>query len=154
MQSYLNGFYPGDPELHPLDPADPADADTSVDDVDVLKAAGHTATYLPRQPGMVCRIDSLPDPCNGAPVTAYWSYWQASPGGSWSYSTVGAASTHPKNGTVQGWAFGAGKPPAMRPPAVSRPKTTSTSHGLAPARLANVTRPRAPTRASVGMITG
>jgi hypothetical protein len=96
--------------------------------LDVLKAAGHTVTFVsPRQQGFVCTIDRLPDPCNGAPSTAYWSYWHASAGGTWSYSSVGAASTHPKSGTVEGWAFGAGKPPAMRPPSRPRPATSSTT---------------------------
>jgi len=90
-----------------------------------LQGAGHSITYVPRQPGLVCTIDRRPDPCNGAPAKAYWSYWRASPGGSWSYSTTGAGSTHPKNGTVEGWAFGAGKPPGTRPPAAPQPKPTS-----------------------------
>jgi hypothetical protein len=95
--------------------------------LDALKATGHSVTYVPRQPGLVCTIDRRPDPCNGAPTTAYWSYWRASAGGTWSYSTVGAAGTHPKGGTVEGWAFGAGKPPAMRPPSRPRPTTSSTT---------------------------
>jgi hypothetical protein len=96
--------------------------------LDVLKAAGHAVTFVsPRQPGFVCTIDRRPDPCNGAPSSAYWSYWHAAPGGTWSYSTSGAASTHPKAGTVEGWAFGAGKPPAMRPPSAPRPATSSAT---------------------------
>jgi len=96
--------------------------------LDVLTAAGHAVTFVsPRQPGFVCTIDRRPDPCNGAPSSAYWSYWHAAPGGTWSYSTSGAASTHPKAGTVEGWAFGAGKPPAMRPPSAPRPATSSAS---------------------------
>jgi hypothetical protein len=84
--------------------------------IDMLQAAGHTVTYVsPRQPGFVCTIDRLPDPCNGAPSSAYWSYWHASAGGTWSYSTVGAASTHPKAGTVEGWAFGTGVAPGATP---------------------------------------
>jgi hypothetical protein len=122
-----------------------------------LGSAGHSVTYLPKQPGMVCTIDRLPNPCNGAPTTAYWSYWRASPGGSWSYSTVGAGSTHPEAGTVEGWAFGAGKPPAVRPPSLpaattSRPKpTTSTSHGSA---RATTSRPTARPSGSGGTAVG
>lgn len=95
-----------------------------------LTSAGHTFTYVsPRQP-MICTIDRLPDPCNNAPTTAYWSYWHASPGGDWVYSTTGAGSYQPKAGSVEGWAFGAGKPPSTQPPAAPRPKsTTSTSSG-------------------------
>ncbi len=101
--------------------------------VAALQATGHAVTYVPRQPGFVCTIDRRPDPCNGAPVTAYWSYWHASPGGSWVYSTSGAGA-RPKPGSVEGWAFGAGKPPSTRPPAVvkpnpaSHPTTSTTTH--------------------------
>ena len=71
---------------------------------------------MPKFPGFVCTIDKLPNPCNGAPATAYWSYWHAQPGGKWVYSSTGAGTYHPKPGSVQGWAFGAGKPPGISPP--------------------------------------
>jgi hypothetical protein len=93
--------------------------------IEVLQAAGHSVEYVPRQQGLVCTIDGRTDPCNGAPTTAYWSYWHAKPGGTWSYSTQGAATYDAKSGTVEGWAFGAGKPPALRPP--SRPRTATSS---------------------------
>jgi hypothetical protein len=59
---------------------------------------------VPRIPGFVCTINALPKRCNGAPASAYWSYWHAKPHGKWI------------PGTVQGWAFGAGKPPRISPP--------------------------------------
>jgi hypothetical protein len=71
---------------------------------------------VPRLPGFVCTIDHLPKRCNGAPVSAYWSYWHARRHGKWTYSSLGAASYHPKAGWVEGWAFGNGKPPRMSPP--------------------------------------
>jgi hypothetical protein len=95
--------------------------------IEVLRAAGHSVEYVPRQQGLVCTIDRRPDPCNGAPTTAYWSYWHAEPGGTWSYSTQGAVTYGAKSGTVEGWAFGAGKPPAMRPPSRPRPAPSTTS---------------------------
>ncbi|HEY0639254.1 MAG TPA: hypothetical protein VGD67_16510, partial [Pseudonocardiaceae bacterium] len=70
-----------------------------------LSGAGFSYTFVPRQPGLVCQIRSLPDPCNGAPTSAYWSYWRARPGGSWTYSTTGAGAVDPAPGTVDGWAF-------------------------------------------------
>ena len=81
-----------------------------------LKRAGFTYTFVPRQPGFICTIDHRPGKCNGAPATAYWSYWHAKPGGTWVYSSLGAGSYNPAPGTVQGWAFGAGTAPSIPPP--------------------------------------
>jgi len=81
-----------------------------------LQKAGFSYTFVPRVPGFVCRIDSEPSKCNGAPATAYWSYWHAKPHGKWIYSSLGAASYHPASGWVEGWAFGNGKPPRISPP--------------------------------------
>jgi hypothetical protein len=81
-----------------------------------LRAAGFRYTFVPRVPGFICRINSEPRKCNGAPAKAYWSYWHARPHGKWIYSTLGAGSYHPKSGWVEGWAFGAGKPPRISPP--------------------------------------
>ena len=86
-----------------------------------LSGAGHGYTFVPRQPGLVCQLDARPNPCNGAPGTAYWSYWHASRGGSWSYSTLGAGGYDPAPGTVEGWAFGAGRQPGTAPPAAPAP---------------------------------
>lgn len=80
-----------------------------------LTGAGFSYEFVPGIPGFVCRINSLPNPCNGAPVNAYWSYWHAQPGGSWSYSNVGAGSYDPAPGSVEGWAFGSGQQPGVNP---------------------------------------
>lgn len=84
-----------------------------------LTGAGHDYTFVPRVPGMVCTIDQRPDPCNGAPADAYWSYWHAEAGGDWTYATRGAGERNPSPGDVEGWAFGAGSPPGTAPPAPS-----------------------------------
>lgn len=81
-----------------------------------LSGAGLPYTFVPRQPGLVCTINSVPDPCNGAPATAYWSYWHLRPDKTWEFSTVGAGSFDPVPGAVEGWAFGAGKPPRIPRP--------------------------------------
>jgi hypothetical protein len=86
--------------------------------LEALKSAGHRYTFVPRQPGFVCTIDARPNPCNNGPANAYWSYWHAQPGGSWSYGSIGAGSYDPPSGSVEGWAFGSGKPPRSRPPVV------------------------------------
>jgi hypothetical protein len=81
-----------------------------------LTKAGFRYTFVPRVPGFICTINKEPTKCNGAPAKAYWSYWHAKPHGKWIYSTLGAASYHPKSGWVEGWAFGNGKPPGISPP--------------------------------------
>lgn len=86
------------------------------DGLAALDRAGHSYSFVPRIPGMICTIDRRPDPCNGAPSDAYWSYWHASAGGEWTYSTRGAGNHDPEPGTVEGWSFGAGEPPGRRPP--------------------------------------
>jgi hypothetical protein len=92
------------------DPANPKNG------LAALKGAGFSYSFVPKIPGFVCRINALPKPCNGAPATAYWSYWHAKRGGKWVSASVGAGSYHPAPGSVQGWAFGAGKPPRISPP--------------------------------------
>ena len=60
-------------------------------------------------PGLLCRINGEPasDPCHGAPPPdAYWGYWHAPRGGSWTYSSSGAGSRVPPAGSVEGWSFG------------------------------------------------
>ncbi|GGU25248.1 hypothetical protein [Lentzea flava] len=80
-----------------------------------LKDAGFPYTFVPRMPGLVCQIKLLPNPCTKPTTTAYWSYWHATPGGTWTYSTSGAGSHDPAPGTVEGWSFGAGTAPGVTP---------------------------------------
>jgi hypothetical protein len=106
---------------------------------------------------VVCRIAGRPgpdtEPCNNTPpATAYWSYWFASRGGEWCYSTVGAANRTPPTGSVEGWSFFKGgggdeaSPPGYAPPPPSpgepqpepvsnadcRPRSTPTTAAPAP----------------------
>lgn len=81
-----------------------------------LTGAGLPYTFVPRQPGLVCTINQVPDPCNGAPPTAYWSYWHLRADKTWEFSTVGAGSYNPAPGATEGWAFGKGKPPRVPRP--------------------------------------
>jgi hypothetical protein len=92
-----------------------------------LGGAGFGYTFASRQPGFVCRIDNRPGPdteqcVNTPPTSAYWSYWHAAPGGSWTSSSIGAGGYDPAPGSVEGWAFGAGRPPSVTPPAPPAPK--------------------------------
>jgi hypothetical protein len=113
-----------------------------------LAGAGHGYTFVPRQFGLVCQIDARPNPCNGAPTTAYWSYWHASRGGSWSYSTVGAGGYDPKPGTVEGWAFGAGRQPGIAPPAAPAPARPAPKPTTNPAPKPTTQPPAGPPRTS------
>lgn len=100
-----------------------------------LEKAGYDYAFVPRIPGMICTIDARPDPCNGAPASAYWSYWHAAAGGSWTYATVGAGARTPPSGSVEGWRFGDGSappgssPPANRPPPEPEPAETVDTGG-------------------------
>ncbi len=94
--------------------------------LEALKNSGHSYSFVPRHPGFVCTIDARPDPCNNGPANAYWSYWHAQPGGSWSYGSTGAGSYDPAPGSVEGWSFGSGKP-LRSPPPVSRTSDATTS---------------------------
>ena len=109
-----------------------------------LSAAGHGYTFVPRQIGLVCQIDGRPNPCNGAPTTAYWSYWHATRGGSWSYATAGAGGYNPQPGTVEGWAFGAGGRPGIAPPAAPAPPPPPPKPTTRPAPRPSAHPPPAP----------
>jgi hypothetical protein len=102
-----------------------------------LRDAGFSPTRAAQQPGyFVCRIDGKPasDPCQRtSPASAYWSYWHAKRGGSWTYSDQGAADYDPPAGSVEGWAFGAGKPPSTPPPPAAQPAAAPAAPSAPPA---------------------
>ncbi|UVS79310.1 hypothetical protein [Actinokineospora sp. UTMC 2448] len=112
-----------------------------------LSGAGFGYTGVSSHPGMVCKINGQPaaEACRRPPpTTAYWSYWYATRGGSWTYSSTGAGYRDPAPGTVEGWAFGAGSPPGTPPPAPApapkppppAPEPTATTRPGAPAKPA------------------
>ncbi|WP_089155898.1 hypothetical protein [Micromonospora sp. NBS 11-29] len=90
--------------------------------ITALQGAGFTVTGTSRWGlAFVCRINGKPtsatEPCvNTPPTTAYWSYWHATSGGAWTYSSSGASAYNPAPGTVEGWAFGAGAAPSIAAP--------------------------------------
>lgn len=95
---------------------------------EALTKAGFTYAGTVQFPGLLCRIDGQPasDPCQGAPPpSAYWGYWHAERGGSWTYSSAGASRTPPP-GSVEGWAFGDDARPGTAPPAPAPPPTSTT----------------------------
>ncbi|MDO9495401.1 MAG: hypothetical protein Q7J48_06845, partial [Nocardioides sp.] len=99
--------------------------------------AGFPLSYASRQPGFVCRVSGVPtsDPCvNTAPANAYWGlWWSDGETGSWSYSSLGAASlTIPEGGYVAfSWDQSESAAPPSFTPAVHQseppPSPTPTS---------------------------
>ncbi|WP_183407065.1 hypothetical protein [Nocardioides marmorisolisilvae] len=97
-----------------------------------LSKAGFSLTFATGNgTGAICSINSYPDHAcpSMPPQSAYWAYFHAKPGGSWSYSSTGGGSYNPKPGTVEGWRFGGGSAPTSAPPGTAStptPKPTST----------------------------
>jgi hypothetical protein len=84
---------------------------------DALRSAGFEVR---RGNGMICAIEGLPASCRVS-TQAYWSYWQAARNadgsyGPWVYAQLGPDTYQPKQGDAEGWRFGAGEPPDVRPP--------------------------------------
>lgn len=88
---------------------------------DLLHEAGFSTVGTEHDgPAFICRIGNAqfhsgtqyPTPDTEAckltpPATAYWSYWLAPPGQDyWTYSSLGAMSQHPKDGSAEAWVFG------------------------------------------------
>ncbi len=58
-------------------------------------------------------------PATAADSPAFWGYWQAT-GSHWAFAKTGPATSHPKDGSVEGWRFAkssgnAGTPPTGAP---------------------------------------
>jgi hypothetical protein len=76
-----------------------------------LKNAGFSVTGTNRWgEAFICRINGKPgpdsEPCiDTPPASAYWSYWHAPNGGSWTYSQLGVAGRTPPPGSFEGWSF-------------------------------------------------
>jgi hypothetical protein len=90
--------------------------------IQALQGAGFTVAGT-KQYGMafVCRINGLPTAAkqkciSTPPVSAYWAYYHgARTATKWSYQSSGPLSTHPAQGSVEGWAFGASAKPSKTP---------------------------------------
>lgn len=102
--------------------------------LEALSKAGFAVKVVSGQP-FVCTIDAKPSSASCGripPASAYWAYWHAQPGGSWSYSSTGAGGYDPAPGSVEGWSFGSGAPPGSAPPAASAPKPSTSSTSSPP----------------------
>ncbi|QFU94401.1 hypothetical protein [Amycolatopsis sp. YIM 10] len=113
--------------------------------------------------GFICRIEGKPGPDAEAcidtpPATAYWSYWHAANGGSWTYSQMGVMNRKPPPGSFEGWSFAknkaAGSNPAprigpVRPgQVVGPPPPADQQNGAIPGRDGVPMAPPAPEEAA------
>ncbi len=79
-----------------------------------LLAAGFTVTDS--QPGFLCAINAMPDPCPETFDGSFWAYWHATPDGEWTSYQVGADSSTPARGEIEGWRYNDGTtPPGISP---------------------------------------
>nr|WP_256095534.1 hypothetical protein [Micromonospora carbonacea] len=128
-----------------------------------LKSSGFLVTGTLRWgEGFVCRIEGKPsaaaEKCvDTPPASAYWSYWHAANGGSWTYSDKGVLNRKPPAGTFEGWSFSLNRtandaprpgiaPKRPSPPPPSPPPTT----GGAPVTPPAGSGPVAPSTAAGG----
>jgi len=134
--------------------------------MDALRAAGVSVTFAANTPGFVCRLNGVPssgqtislpgggyhETCvNTPPADAYWTYWSAAAGGSWSYNPLGAGSTRVRLGGYEGWSFsvGAKNPPGVTPAAHPASSPTAPAPPVKkPAAKAPATGSPQPTAAS------
>jgi hypothetical protein len=142
-------------------------ATSSTTGLSALHGAGFSTTPTQHDgDGFVCRISGQPTPdqdscINTPPASAYWSYWQATNGGSWAYSNEGAATQHVHVGGFEGWSFGNGsaRPTSSSPsrppeptlrlgPAASTTTHRSSSSTPSTTRTTATTRSRTPTPAA------
>lgn len=81
---------------------------------EALEAAGFVPTNAAS--GLICAIDSAPDPCPVAFEGSFWSYWHSTGDGEWTSYMVGADSSDPAPGEIDGWRYNDGStPPGIAP---------------------------------------
>lgn len=103
-----------------------------------LEAAGFAATDS--QPGMICAINAQPDPCPATFEGSYWSYWSGSDQGDWVSYQVGADSSDPAPGQVEGWRYNDGSMgPGIASADVAGMETPAASTATADDATATVT---------------
>ncbi|WBB53660.1 hypothetical protein [Verrucosispora sp. WMMD573] len=115
-----------------------------------LKNAGFQITGTLRWgEGFICRIEGKPstssEKCvDTPPASAYWSYWHAPNGGSWTYSDKGVLNRKPPTGSFEGWSF-----------SLNRNADNAPRPGVAPSRPAPPpqTTPPAPPRTTAPRTT-
>jgi hypothetical protein len=118
--------------------------------LDALTRAGFRYAFVPRQPGLVCQIDELPE-CSRTSTTTYWSYWYREQGSDrWVYAGQGAGTRDPEPGGTEAWVWQEGgrrEPPGIGLraicPQLAAPapeKSEAASPSSKPARTGRPTR--------------
>jgi hypothetical protein len=93
-------------------------------------------------PGMICAINSAPDPCPATFDGSYWSYWSAEPGATWSAYAVGADSSDPAPGAFEGWRYNDGTTgPSLLPAAIQAASTAAGTTAPSPAATVGTAAP-------------
>ncbi|MFF3856445.1 hypothetical protein [Micromonospora sp. NPDC002575] len=127
-----------------------------------LKDAGFQVTGTLRWgEGFVCRIEGKPsaaaEKCvDTPPASAYWSYWHAANGGSWTYSDKGVLNRKPPAGSFEGWSFSLNRSaadaprPGLAPKRPSPPPSPPPTTGGAPVTPPAGSGPVAPSTAAGG----
>jgi hypothetical protein len=146
---------------------------------DAMHHAGFTTAGDDQDgPAFVCRIDDFPTPAQQScartpPTSAAWSYWHADAGhNSWSFTELGAMSSHPTPGSVDAWVYGStvgggqhGQPsfspasvrakggvapstPAPSPSASARPRPHHVTTSTPPSAAVTPSPSPAPTRSA------
>ncbi|WP_428962935.1 hypothetical protein [Micromonospora fluostatini] len=120
-----------------------------------LKNAGfQIAGTLRWGEGFICRIEGKPststEKCvDTPPASAYWSYWHAPHGGSWTYSDKGVLNRTPPTGSFEGWAFSLNRradnaPRPAVPPSRPAPPPRTTPPASPPRSTPPAPRPPSP----------
>lgn len=94
------------------------------------RAALESAGFVPMdsQPGMICAIDAQPDPCPATFEGSYWAYWSATADGDWTSYQVGADSSKPARGEIEGWRYNDGSVgPGIAPADVAHAQSQASS---------------------------
>ncbi|WP_433616875.1 hypothetical protein ACQP2P_16100 [Dactylosporangium sp. CA-139114] len=130
-----------------------------------LQHAGFTVAGTTRWGlAFICRIEGKPtaatEPCiDTPPATAYWSYWHAPNGGTWTYSQLGVKNRTPPQGSFDGWSFSKNhtegtaptpgatptRPAPPPPPATTSPPQSTGGATSGPTRGPGPTTPAATT---------
>lgn len=66
----------------------------------------------------ICTLDGYPDSCPSAASGDYWTYFQGTSGGSFTYSDKGAATSTPIKGGIEAWCFTGGDEKRCTPPTI------------------------------------
>jgi hypothetical protein len=91
-------------------------AEDAATGAEALVAAGFTDTR--DASGLICAIESLPDPCPETFEGSFWSYWYATPDGDWQSYLEGPDTAVPDAGSLEGWRYSDGTSGPTVTPAV------------------------------------